>query len=311
MLNEREIESCYLGQFIPVHYHHNMLMDQNRMHSFKSAIYHAVKPGMKVLELGGGTGVLSFFAAQMAAKVYCVEFNPDMVQEARRFLAMNENGDKVEVVHADAFEYLPPEPVDVVICEMIHVGMLREKQVEVIESFKRRYLARFGGPLPLFMPEAVIMAAQPLQQEYDFEGFYAPIVQFQPTNVIYPGTVELAQPAVYSIIDFSQPVDSAIIWEGQILVEKAGRLNAMRFITKNVLSIIESRGTTIDWLNHYMMLPLAQPLDVRPGDVVQVAFAYRAGGSIPSLQASIRTAVVGRIDAVEAPADGVAVPAYA
>ena len=28
MLNEREIESCYLGQFIPVHYHHNMLMDQ-------------------------------------------------------------------------------------------------------------------------------------------------------------------------------------------------------------------------------------------------------------------------------------------
>ncbi|MDN3562770.1 SDR family NAD(P)-dependent oxidoreductase, partial [Vreelandella neptunia] len=38
MLNEREIESCYLGQFIPVHYHHNMLMDQNRMHGFKSAI---------------------------------------------------------------------------------------------------------------------------------------------------------------------------------------------------------------------------------------------------------------------------------
>jgi hypothetical protein len=39
MLNEREIESCYLGQFIPVHYHHNMLMDQNRMHGFKSAIF--------------------------------------------------------------------------------------------------------------------------------------------------------------------------------------------------------------------------------------------------------------------------------
>jgi len=292
MLNEREIESCYLGQFIPVHYHHNMLMDQNRMHSFKSAIFHAVKPGARVLELGGGTGVLSFFAAQQASKVYCVEFNPDMVQAARRFLAMNENGHKVEVVHADAFEYLPPEPVDIVICEMIHVGMLREKQVEVIESFKRRYLARFGGPLPLFMPEAVIMAVQPLQQEYDFEGFHAPIVQFQPTNVVNPGTVELAQPAVYSILDFSQPVDGAIRWEGQFRVERAGRLNALRFITKNVLSIIEARGTTIDWLNHYMMLPLAEPLDVRAGDVVQVAFAYRAGGSIPSLEASIRAALV-------------------
>jgi len=295
MLNERDIESCYLGQFIPVHYHHNMLMDQNRMHSFRSAIFHAVKPGMKVLELGGGTGVLSFFAAQAADKVYCVEFNPDMVREARRFLAMNENGHKVEVIHADAFDYLPPEPVDIVICEMIHVAMLREKQVAVIEAFKQRYLARFGGPLPIFMPEAVIMAAQPLQQEYDFEGFHAPIVQFQPTNVIYPGTVELAQPAVYSIMDFSQPVDASVAWEGQFLIEKAGRLNAMRFITKNVLAILQEQGATVDWLNHYMMLPLAQPLDVQAGDVVQVAFAYRCGGSIPSLEASIRTALVGRV----------------
>jgi predicted RNA methylase len=300
MLNEREIESCYLGQFIPVHYHHNMLMDQNRMHSFKSAIHHAVKPGAKVLELGGGTGVLSFFAAQKADKVYCVEFNPDMVREARRFLAMNPNGHKVEVIHADAFEYLPPEPVDIVICEMIHVGMLREKQVEVIESFKRRYHARFGGPLPIFMPEAVIMAAQPLQQEYDFEGFHAPIVQFQPTNVIYPGTIELAQPGVYGIMDFNQPVDAAVAWEGQFLMEKAGHLNALRFITKNILSIIEERGTTIDWLNHYMMLPLARPFDVRAGDVVQVSFAYRAGGSIPSLEASIRAEVVGRVEEAQA-----------
>lgn len=296
MLNEREIESCYLGQFIPVHYHHNMLMDQNRMHGFKSAIFHAVKPGAKVLELGGGTGVLSFFAAQAASKVYCVEFNPDMVREARKFLAMNENGHKVEVIHADASEYLPPEPVDVVICEMIHVGMVREKLVEVIESFKRRYLARFGGPLPVFLPEAVIMAVQPLQQEYDFEGFQAPIVQFQAANAVYPGTVELAQPAVYSILDFKQPVDSLIAWEGRFQVEKAGRLNALRFITKNVLYIIEEQGTTVDWLNHYMMLPLARPLDVRAGDVVQVSFAYRCGGSIPSLEASIRAELVARFE---------------
>lgn len=292
MLNEREIESCYLGQFIPVHYHHNMLMDQNRMHSFKSAIHYAVRSGAKVLELGGGTGVLSCFAAQSAAKVYCVEFNPDMVREARRFLGMNKNGHKVEVIHADAFEYLPPEPVDVVICEMIHVGMLREKQVEVIESFKRRYLAKFGGPLPVFLPEAVIMAVQPLQQEYDFEGFYAPIVQFQETGVAYPGTVELAQPAVYSVLDFTQPVDQLIAWEGSMLVEKSGTLNALRFVTKNVLAVVQEHATTIDWLNHYMTLPLYEPIKVKAGDLLRLSFAYRAGGSIPSLQASIQTRIV-------------------
>ncbi|MDL2355784.1 MAG: methyltransferase domain-containing protein [Pseudomonadota bacterium] len=292
MLTEREIESCYLGQFIPVHYHHNMLMDQNRMHGFKMAINYAVRPGAKVLELGGGTGVLSWFAAAKADKVYCVEFNPDMVKEARKMLSMNPNGHKVEVVHADAFEYLPPEPVDVVICEMIHVAMLREKQVEVMESFKRRYLARFGGPLPLFLPEAVIMAVQPLQQEYDFEGFYAPIVQFQETTAVAPGTIEFAAPAVYSVLDFSQPTDTQIAWEGQFLIEKAGTLNAMRFITKNILAVINEESSTIDWLNQYMTLPLADPVAVRPGDLLQVRFQYRAGGSIPSLQAAIRADVV-------------------
>jgi protein arginine N-methyltransferase 1 len=307
MLNEREIESCYLGQFIPVHYHHNMLMDQNRMHGFKSAIDYAVQPGAKVLELGGGTGVLSWFAAAKAEKVYCVEFNPDMVKEARKMLSMNRNGHKVEVIHADAFEYLPPEPVDVVICEMIHVGMLREKQVEVIESFKQRYLARFGGPLPRFLPEAVIMAVQPLEQEYDFEGFYAPIVQFQETTVVYPGTIELAAPVVYGIIDFNEPVDMQFAWEGKFLVEKNGTLNAMRFITKNVLAVVQERSTTIDWLNHYMTLPLAAPVAVQAGDVVQVSFQYRAGGSLPSLQAALRATVV--YDSATQPA--MHVPVYA
>jgi predicted RNA methylase len=310
MLNEREIESCYLGQFIPVHYHHNMLMDQNRMNAFQGAIAHAVRPGMKVLELGGGTGVLSYFAAQQADKVYCVEFNPDLVKEARRFLAMNPNGHKVEVIHADAFDYLPPEPVDVVICEMIHVAMLREKQVAVIEAFKARYLERFGGPLPIFMPEAVVMAVQPLQQDYNFHGYHAPIVQFQDTTVAYPGTVELAQPAVYSVLDFAEKVDNLIAWRGSFTVEQDGSMNALRFVTKNVLSIVKERGTTVDWLNHYMTLPLARPLDVVAGDVVEVAFQYRAGGSIPSLQAAIRATLV--FDELEAmPAAGIRMVEFA
>jgi predicted RNA methylase len=292
MLNEREIESCYLGQFIPVHYHHNMLMDGNRMANFKAAIEYAVKPGARVLELGGGTGVLSFFAAAKASKVYCVEFNPDRVGEARKFLAHNPNGHKVEVIHADAFEYLPPEPVDVVICEMIHVAMLREKQVEVIENFKQRYLQQFGGPLPVFLPEAVLMAAQPVQQDYEFFGFHAPIVQFQEPGVAHANTRELGQPAVYALVDFTQPNALQYRWQGEFTIEHDGSLNALRFVTKNILAVVQERAGTIDWLNHYMTLPLAQPLAVCAGDVVDVSFAYRAGGQIQSLQASMQVSLV-------------------
>ncbi len=296
MLVEREAESCYLGQFIPLQYHHNMLMDANRMDNFKAAIQRQVFTGAKVLELGGGTGVLSWFAAQSAAKVYCVEFNPDMVAEARRLLAMNQHGDRVEVIHADAFEYLPPEPVDFVICEMIHVAMLREKQVEVIESFKQRYAEKFPGiSMPMFIPEAILMAVQPLQQRYDFSGYQAPIIQFQLGGVFTADTLELAQPAVYSVIDFTNPNDLWINWAGQIQIEQSGQLSALRFITKNVLAIVPETNSTIDWLNHYMALPLKTPLNVVAGDVLNISFQYRTGGSIDSLQNSIKVNVQEKI----------------
>jgi predicted RNA methylase len=288
VLQEDTADTHYLGQFIPLHYHHNMLKDNNRMSNFKAAIDQVVFDGAKVLELGGGTGVLSCFAAARASKVWCVEFNPDLVSESRRFLALNPDGHKVEVIHADAFEFLPPEPVDVVICEMIHVAMLREKQIEMIESFKQRYLHKFGGPLPVFMPEAVIMAVQPLQQGYDFHGFYAPIILFQRPNIIQNTSIELSPPLVYSTLDLSQPNSLDIRWEGSVIMTRDCTVNALRFITKNILAVLQEQATTIDWLIDYLVLPLGESVKAQAGDLLHVSLNYRAGASIRSLEKNMR-----------------------
>jgi type I protein arginine methyltransferase len=292
MLTEGEDEGGYLGQFIPLHYHHSMLMDGNRMKNFKAAIDHVVFPGAKVLEYGGGTGVLSWFAAAKAEKVWCVEYNPDLVREARRLLAYNTNGNKVEVVHANAFEYLPPEPVDVMICEMIHVALLREKQIEMLESFKQRYRQRFGERLPTLIPTAVVMAVQPLQIDYTYEGYVAPIVQVQELAPNPPGTVDLAQPGVYSILDYSLPMDMDIAWEGDFVIECDGVVNSLRFITKNILAMVMETSSTIDWLNRYMAFPLHDSIPVKTGDILRVRFNYRLGGLITSLQETLRAEVV-------------------
>lgn len=296
-LREDEAHPHFLGQFIPLHYHHNMLKDENRMSNFKAAIDQVVFEGAKVLELGGGTGVLSNFAAAKASKVWCVEFNPELVTESRRLLALNPNGHKVEVIHADAFEYLPPEPVDVVICEMIHVAMLREKQVEMIEAFKQRYVNRFGGPLPVFIPEAVIMAVQPLQQSYDFFGYYAPIIQFQRPQIVQTESTELAAPVVYSLLDFSVETSREIKWQGNIVVTHNGTVNALRFITKNILAVLHEQATTIDWLIEYLVLPLEKSVEVKENDVLQISFGYMAGGSIRSLENSMRVTLQNHPDA--------------
>ncbi len=280
-------EDCYLGQFIPLQYHHHMLMDEYRMSTFKAAIEQAVFPGAKVVDLGGGTGVLSWFAAEQAEKVWCVELNPDLIREARRLLKLNKHAEKIILVQADVFDYLPPEPVDVVICEMLHPAMLCEKQVNVIKSFKERYMQRFGGPLPRFIPEAVLMAVQPLQQNYHFMGFHAPIIQFQLPGGLLPDTVEFSPPQLYSTVDFSLMMSEDFSWRGVFMLEQEGQVNALRFITKNILSISTTDNSLIDWQNHYLVLPLAEPLHAKAGDCLQISFSYRAGGSLTQLQNSI------------------------
>lgn len=277
-----------LGQFIPAQYHFNMLNDTARMQGFAQALQQVVRPGSRVLELGGGTGVLSFFAAQRAAHVWCVERNPELVAMSRRILRQNPNGDKVEIVQADARFYVPPEPVDVVICEMLHVGLLREKQVEIIGKFKQRYLAKFGGPLPIFVPEACIQAFQLVEQDFNFEGYHAPTILFQDPAATQERSRGLSDPALYQSFTYDGALPQVCSADGDITIAANGRLNAVRLITKNILAFRIEEQTTIDWYNQYLVVPLDEPLDVFVGDSVNVQFQYNPGGSLDALSDSLR-----------------------
>lgn len=277
-------EHLELGQFIPFIYHHNMLADPARMGAFHNAINCTIPHDSKVLDLGGGTGVLSFFAAQRAARVWCVERNPELVLAARRLLAINPNAERIKIIQADAFDYLPPEPVDVVICEMLHVGMLREKQVPVLASFKQRYLEKFGAPLPIFVPEAFIQAVQPVHQSFDFNGYYAPVPSLQDPSAKHQRTTELAGPVIFQIANYSESLPLSCEWQGDITLAQGGSLNALRFITKNILAIIESEQRSIDWFSQYLILPLSEPMEVRCGQRISVSFGYTLGDPISTLK---------------------------
>jgi predicted RNA methylase len=276
-----------LGANIPLIYHHAMLLDQQRMEGFRDAIAQIVPEGGTVLELGGGSGVLSFFAAQKAAKVFCVERILANAQAARSFLAQNPNGNRVEVICADAFEYLPPEPVDVVICEMLHVAMIREQQIEVIEAFKARYRAKFGEKLPRFIPEAFIQGIQAINYSFNFYGYEAHVPVFQPPGQVTTQCTELANPSLYQVAQYADPLTTNIVWQDTILIKQAGTLNAVRFILKNLLAIVASENRSIDWHNNYLILPLPQPITVLAGEQITISLSYRTGCEIEDLIAGI------------------------
>ena len=272
-----------LGQFIPIQYHHHMLQDVSRMQGFKNAINLIVKPTDTVLELGGGTGVLSFFAAQMAKKVYCVEYNPELVTEAKRLHKLNANCEKIEVIHGDATKYVPPEPVDVVVCEMLHSAMLREIQLEGIDAFKRNYRAQYGDNLPIFIPGATLLAVQPIYQDFKFEGYYAPVVMFQNPYSLDTRTTDMGDPVIYHQIVYDQPYDLSIKWSGKVIVNASGKVNAIRFITKNILGFNPQTQQVVDWSNGHLVLPVEER-EVSPGTEISVSFEYDAGAPLTDLR---------------------------
>lgn len=277
-------ETHTLGQFIPLIYHYNMLSDEARMSAFREAISDVVQPGHTVLELGGGTGVLSHMAAQAGAQVLCVERNPEMASEARRILKMNATGAQVTVIEADAFDYIPPGPVDVVVCEMLHVGMLREKQLGVIDAFKRHYKEAIGGPLPRFIPEAFFQAVQPVQQSFDYLGYLAPVPSFQDPMSIQPRTQVLGDPVLFHSASYAEDFSLDCTWSGNLHFHQTGQFNALRIITKNVLAVNEAEQRTVDWFSQYLVVPLEHPIDVHAGQTARVSFSYQSGDPVNALR---------------------------
>jgi len=287
-----------LGQFIPLHYHYQMLSDKERMNAFQTAINQVVKPGDTVVELGSGTGVLSFFAARLGAEVWSVEYNPALMESSRQFIRNNGYADKVRLVLADAATWLPPEPADVVVCEMLHSALLREKQVQVITAFRNAHQKRFGT-VPAMIPTATLLGVQPVLQSYDFNGFHAPVSLFQSPYAEAKDCVPLLEPAVYRMVDYDRCALEIYHADIAFPFSRTTTVNALRFITKNLLSIDYSKGTTVDWHNQHLVMPLPQTARMKAGQTLQISFSYRPGDPLDSLADSLQ--MIAPMDTVPQP----------
>ncbi|GAB7038567.1 MULTISPECIES: methyltransferase domain-containing protein [Catenuloplanes] len=270
---------------IPLQYHAQMLLDDRRMGAFRTAIGRVVGPGMRVLELGAGTGVLAHFAVRAgAASVIAVERELSVYQAASRALAAH--GDDVTVVHADARAFTPPPVVDVVVCEMLHVGLLRERQVEVIGAF----LDSYAGPPPVFLPCATIQAVQPVSQDFTFYGYTVAAPLFQDPSAAQPRTVELAAPTIFQSFFYGAgSLPSICAADVRFTVARDGVLNAVRMITKNLLT---EEPSPVEWLMNYLVVPLPAATTVTAGDTVRIRFAYRPGDEIPELMSTLHAEVL-------------------
>uniref|UniRef100_A0A183CIV7 type I protein arginine methyltransferase n=1 Tax=Globodera pallida TaxID=36090 RepID=A0A183CIV7_GLOPA len=192
----------------------NMLQDFTRTATYQRAIFenwHEFR-GKVVLDVGAGTGILSFFAAQVGAKrIYAVEAS-SMAVHCKELVHANGYDAVITVLSAKIEEIELPEQVDVIVSEPMGYMLVNERMLESY-MYARKFLRNGGRMFPsradlhlaLFSDEALH------QEQQQRAAFWA-------QQTFHGVTLDvLQQPALDEL--FRQPVVDS--WGAGILVSQS------------------------------------------------------------------------------------------
>lgn len=125
----------------------NMMQDYVRTSTYQKAI-HSNSNDFRdkvVLDVGAGSGILSFFALQAGAKkVYAVEAS-SMAKHAQLLVQSNNLGGRIEVIAGKIEEIELPEPVDIIISEPMGYMLFNERMLETYLHAKKWLRSRDEG----------------------------------------------------------------------------------------------------------------------------------------------------------------------
>ncbi len=129
--------------------HRSMVGDRIRTEAFRRAIHATVQPGMTVLDVGAGSGILSVFAAQAGARrVYAVERAAGAAAIAREMIARNRCADIVQVFESDLARASLPGKVDVIVSEWLGAYGVDENMLAPVLVARDRWLIDGGAMIP-------------------------------------------------------------------------------------------------------------------------------------------------------------------
>jgi len=128
--------------------HESMLADKVRNDTYYKAILKYVREGDAVIDLGAGSGLLSFFAAlKNPRKVYAIEHNKQVLKAAE--LVAKYNGfNNIEFVNMNSKSFSLKEKVDVIVHDIMGHFVLDENMVESVVDLRDRLLKPRGKMLP-------------------------------------------------------------------------------------------------------------------------------------------------------------------
>jgi SAM-dependent methyltransferase len=280
-------------------FHELMLNDSIRMNAYKSAIQEAVKPGMIVLDLGTGTGILGLWALQAGAKhLYAIDVNSDVLSQAVKTFDDAGFSGMYSVFEGLSYDTSLPTHVDLIISEIMGNLGDNEDFVPILKDAKRRFLKDGGKMLPskvcsMLVPISSLKIHQQVntrnvkgvKSDYDINSLIQNLSISSLFDIYYdviiPKTKYLSTPQLAKEfkMDMNDQAEYKILLSFK--AEKDGILSGFKgsFIANLSDSValdisgddIASHATSDSWKHCY--LPIELPVEVKSGDEIYLNYS--------------------------------------
>jgi len=271
--------------------HRQLLADRTRVDALSRTIAAVVKPGHVVLDVASGTGILGLLACRAgASRVYCIE-QTGIVEVARELARANGFADRMHFVMAHSSWAEIPETVDAIVCDQIgHFGF-EAGIVEMIADVRSRFL-KPGGRI---VPAAIALHVAPIELptlRNDLRFWTTPVagLDLSPAAAVAvnsghpvllsPETL-LGASAPACLIDLETVVDELMHFTASVNIDRPGTLDGIGgwFVADLGAGVTMTNApgdpARIDRRN--VVFPIDPPVDVRPGDNVEVRMRIRPG----------------------------------
>lgn len=276
-------------------FHVSMMLDQARNRAYAAAIARMVRPGMLVLEIGCGAGLLAMLCARAGARVVTCEENPIVAAVAARIIEHNGLADSIKLIRKRSTELTVPEdlpePADLVIHEIFGARLFDEGVTAALTDARQR-LTKPGAPAlpPRAMIRSLLVnntAGSAPSRLYDVEGFDLSAWQTiaSPSLMMSKHQRHRMLPLTDAISGLRMDYDSAPAFgpmsETVIVESRGGRIDGIvQWIALDFGNgeMLENNpfvdGPNSSWDPLYT--PLITPIETAPGDLLEIRL-YRRG----------------------------------
>lgn len=272
-------------------YHLSMLLDTRRLDAFRQAIDATVAPGDIVVDVGCGTGILSFMACEAGARrVYAIEGAP-ILEVAQELASTNGFADRIEFIEGWSIDVDLPEPADVLITETIGSAGLDEGIVAWAADARSRLLKPEAKVVPtrlrLWVAGAQMADDHSLITDwfetglpYDLGAAHRRAARSLWFTQVATDHL-LGEPALALDVDLTTGTGDAMTGSGTIRVDREGTLHGLAcwfdcLLAPGIAVDNTPSSTGSSWDHGF--LPLETPRPVDPGEELAWSLSVSADG---------------------------------